>query len=141
MRNSKQKSSERGAALVELAIVLPFLLLLLMGMIEFGLLFYNQQVLTNSSREGARAGIAHLSESEIKDIAVNYCNDRLITFGAGPNVIPDNVEVVGFLGSYPDNLTVTISYKYTFFLPQLLKFGADLTLVATTMMNMEVEEE
>ena len=53
MKNLKSRRNERGAVFVEFVIVLPFLLVFLIGMIEFGLLFYNQQVLTNASREGA----------------------------------------------------------------------------------------
>lgn len=141
MRNIQHKSWERGTALVEFAIVLPLLVLIFVGIIEFGLLFYNQQVLTNSSREGARAGIAHLDENEIKTIVVNYSKDRLITFGTGPNVIPDDVDVVGALGAYPDNLNVNISYDYTFLFPKLLGLGTSMQLKAKTMMNMENEEE
>ncbi len=40
---------------VEAALVLPFLLALLMGIIEFGRVLYFQQVLTNAARESARA--------------------------------------------------------------------------------------
>ena len=141
MKNLNKNSPERGAVIVEFAILLPFLMSILVGTVEFGLLFYNKQVLTNASREGARAGISHLTESEIKTIVVNYSQNRLITFGAGPNVIPDDVTIVGALGSYPDNLSVSITYKYTFLVPKLLGFGTDLTLNAETVMNMEEEEE
>jgi Flp pilus assembly protein TadG len=48
---------ENGAAAVEFAILLPLLAGLVFGIIEFGLLLYNQQVITNASREGARAAI------------------------------------------------------------------------------------
>jgi hypothetical protein len=140
MRYLNKKSPERGAVIVEFAVLLPFLLTILVGTIEFGLLFYNKQVLTNASREGARAGISHLTENEIKAIVVNYSEARLVTFGAGPNVIPDDVTVVGELGSYPDNLKVSIAYKYTFLVPELLGFGTDLTLNTETVMNMEEEE-
>ena len=47
------RHNQKGAALIEFAIVLPLLLLLVFGAIEFGLLFYNKQVITNASREGA----------------------------------------------------------------------------------------
>jgi hypothetical protein len=141
MRNINQKNPECGAVIVELAIMLPLLLFLLMGIIEFGLLFYNKQVLTNASREGARAGIAHLTENEIKTIVVNYSQDRLVTFGVGPNVIPSDVDVDGELLDYPEELTVTVSYGYTFLVPKLLGFGTSMQLNAETMMNMESEEE
>jgi Flp pilus assembly protein TadG len=47
----------KGASMVEFALVLPILILILFGIIEFGILIYNQQVITNASREGARYGI------------------------------------------------------------------------------------
>ena len=53
----RKSSSQKGASLVEFALVLPLLMLILWGIIEFGLLLYNKQVITNASREGARAGI------------------------------------------------------------------------------------
>jgi Flp pilus assembly protein TadG len=46
--------NERGANLVEMAIVLPFLLLLLAGVIDLGRAFYTYLSLTNAVREGAR---------------------------------------------------------------------------------------
>jgi hypothetical protein len=50
-------ASQKGAALVEFAIVLPILLVLLFGIIDFSILLYNKASITNASREGARAGI------------------------------------------------------------------------------------
>lgn len=48
---------ERGAAVVELAIVSPLLFAMLFGIIEFGWLFTVQHTMVNASREGARIGI------------------------------------------------------------------------------------
>ncbi|TQJ51679.1 TadE family protein [Phycicoccus sp. SLBN-51] len=45
---------DRGAAAVEMAIVLPMLLLVIGGLVDFGRAFYLQAVITNASREGAR---------------------------------------------------------------------------------------
>lgn len=45
---------ERGAAAVEMAIVLPMLLLVIGGLVDFGRAFYLNAVITNASREGAR---------------------------------------------------------------------------------------
>lgn len=46
---------DRGAAAVEFAIVVPLLLLVLLGLVDFGRLFYVEVSLANASREGARA--------------------------------------------------------------------------------------
>ncbi len=47
---------ERGAAAVEFALLLPLLLLILLGTIDWGYFFFIEQLVTNASREGARAG-------------------------------------------------------------------------------------
>jgi hypothetical protein len=52
----KDWTSEKGAELVEFALTFPLLLLVVMGIIDFGLLFQRYQVLTNAAREGARVG-------------------------------------------------------------------------------------
>lgn len=47
----------RGVAAVEFGLVLWFLMMMLMGIIEYGWVFYLQVNLTNAAREGAREGI------------------------------------------------------------------------------------
>jgi Flp pilus assembly protein TadG len=148
MRDIKEKNPERGAALVELAVVLPFLLLILVGIIEFGLLFYNQQVLTNSSREGARAGIALNGkvlddkgidtdvkfENEVDVVVQNYCQQHFITFSTAQAA---DTTVAGALSTYPAELTVNVTYTYTFLVPDLFDLDTSMQLSASTVMNME----
>jgi Flp pilus assembly protein TadG len=55
--NGATMNSQRGAAVVEFAFVLPLLLVILFGIIEFSFLLYDKAMLTNASREGARVGI------------------------------------------------------------------------------------
>ena len=50
---------EKGQALVEFALVLPLLLALLCGIVDFGWLYYNQITLNNAAREGARYAVIH----------------------------------------------------------------------------------
>jgi hypothetical protein len=131
--------NQRGAAVVEFAVVLPLLLVILFGIVEFGLLFYNKQVLTNASREGARAGIAYKSEAEITKIVEDYCrgtqsSSRLIRFDTDVDPV---VTVTGVMGSYGDDLTVDVSYDYTFLVPNFFGSGPNLELTARTVMKME----
>ena len=49
--------SERGAELIEMVVVLPLLLLVMFGIIDFGFMFQRYVVLTNAAMEGARVGI------------------------------------------------------------------------------------
>lgn len=48
--------SRAGSALVELALVLPMLLLILVGAMDFGRVFYMSMTLTNAARAGAQFG-------------------------------------------------------------------------------------
>ncbi len=55
-----------GAAMVEMALVLPLFILIIVGIIEFGRAFMVQQMVTNASREGARhASLPNTTENEV----------------------------------------------------------------------------
>lgn len=62
----KLVKNKQGQALVELALVLPILLMLLMGMIQFGRIFHAYLLITNAAREGARTGIVGLDDTAIR---------------------------------------------------------------------------
>ena len=49
--------SERGAELIEFALVFPLLLLVILGIVDFGFLFQRMEVVTNAAREGARVAV------------------------------------------------------------------------------------
>lgn len=144
MLSTEKRDSEKGASGVEFALVLPILILLLFGIIEGGVLFYNKQVITNASREGARAGIARIAdENSIKKIVVDYCKNRLITFDPAlpdPIVIPQNIG-----GAFQTDLTITVTYAYKWFLFNQLvglvspfdEWEPQTTIVAKTVMKME----
>jgi hypothetical protein len=54
--------SQRGVSALELTILAPLIFVLVFGMIEFGCLFYDKLMITNASREGARAGIVFIDD-------------------------------------------------------------------------------
>lgn len=55
----KLRRSEKGQAMVEMALVLPILILIIGGIVDFGWLFYNKLALNNAAREGARYAAIH----------------------------------------------------------------------------------
>jgi Flp pilus assembly protein TadG len=61
--------NQRGAAAVELAIVLPLLLLVVLGIIDFGRMFFTQISLDSASIEAARASALGRSTADITTIA------------------------------------------------------------------------
>ena len=142
----KTLKDNQGAVLVEFVIVLPLLLILLFASIEFGVLFYNQAMITNASREGARTGIVfrpdpRVDPAQIQQVVTNYCSDHVITFGT-PNDC--EVELPGTLPTASgESLPVRVTYNYGFLLlPNLDFFGVmgiptTIVLDAETVMRLE----
>lgn len=63
-----RKWKEKGQAMVEFALVLPILLILLLGILEFGQIFSSYLLIQNASRDGARYGSVGYTDSEIIQI-------------------------------------------------------------------------
>ncbi len=96
---------ENGQSVVELALTLPFLLLLICGMIEMGWLAANRLVLDNITREGVRAGIVASSAASntadvvarINDMKPDYMSDELgiaVTYSNPSNFRDGDITVV-----------------------------------------------
>ncbi len=60
--------SKLGQSLVEMAIILPILLTLLMGMVEFGRVFGSYLVMENLARNAARFGVVGHTDEEIRNL-------------------------------------------------------------------------
>lgn len=137
------QKKERGVAVVEFALVVPLLLLILFGIIEFGILFYDKAVITNASREAARQWIVYrdvkLTKAQIDAIVDNYTNNRMISMSgsAPPQTFTDPVDPTSF--SSGDALSLTVRYSYDFvFLPGFMdSVVPTIALDATTVMRAE----
>ena len=67
-RNAATPRTERGAAAVEFAIVLPLLIILVFGIIEFSIAYNHKQGLHAAAREGARlAALPQSTQSDVTD--------------------------------------------------------------------------
>ncbi len=64
----QQQRRERGSNLIEFALIAPVLLLIILGILDFGRAIYAYSVVANAAREGARYGIIHHDPSDIYDI-------------------------------------------------------------------------
>ena len=141
----KLNQSQKGLAIVEAAIILPVFLLLMFGIMEFGIVLYEKAVIRNANREAARSGIAlrspKLTKADIEGVAIRYCQTNLIGYKAA------NLTVTATQSAPPDfgtQLRVDIVYRYNnMVLGSLLglfpgnPFPNPLPLPATTTMNNE----
>ncbi|WP_043496534.1 TadE/TadG family type IV pilus assembly protein [Georgenia sp. SUBG003] len=78
----KKPRSERGAAAVEFALVLPILLLLVFGITEFGRAYYAQTTLSNAARDAVREMAIHNAQQNAIDRAVASASALGITAAA-----------------------------------------------------------
>jgi Flp pilus assembly protein TadG len=104
-----RRRGRRGQALVEFALILPLLMLVLFGIVEFGRAWNAKQVLTDAAREGARLAVV---------------GDPTIT---QPSQVDDRVKEKIARGGF-DTTQVTIAY------PDGFKTGTgDITSVEVSM--------
>jgi Flp pilus assembly protein TadG len=139
-----RRRGERGAALIEAAITVPIILLISVGIFEFGRAYQTQQVLTNAAREGAR--LAVISGSTDADVTTRVRN--YMTAGQLPNAATATVSInrtVALTGSDTAS-QITISYPFQFMvLNPVVRLvvpssttGAPITLQALSLMRNEM---
>ena len=133
-----RRLNERGAVAAEFALLLPVLLTILFGTIEFGMIMYSRELITNASREGARAGIVQVSPKPtagaITTIATTYLT------GTGINPADVTISVTGAGGARPATLTVAATYNYPWlipYIPTLLSLPSPLPLTGRAIMRHE----
>ncbi len=99
--------NRRAAALVELAIVLPFLLLLVFGIIEFGQVAYVRHVLINAATQGAREATLPGSTAASVDVVV-----QRVLADASVDGYPITVEYTSeSLPSLAETVSLSVPYS------------------------------
>ena len=125
---TRRFKSQRGAELIEFALIFPLLLLVLLGIVDFGFLFQRYEVLTNATREGARlAALPNYSDDDVKRRVCQFLlTGGVPTTGCGtaaaPAATPTNPAVTItspaiVVGGGKPNLTgrrVQLAYNHNF---------------------------
>lgn len=104
MRRPFNRNGERGATIVEFALVFPMIIMLVMGVAEFSLAFGDWLTISHASREGARAG-ATAANDITADIQALTAVEQALTGNGLQSII--NVRI-----SDPDGVDST-TYVYT----------------------------
>jgi Flp pilus assembly protein TadG len=87
-RTGHRVSGRRGAALVEFAIVLPLLMVLLLGIMEFGMMMRDYIMLAQGAREGARTAAIGGT--------VDAVRQQVINTATLPGLTPQMIQVTYF---------------------------------------------
>ena len=141
----KRMRSEKGAALIEAAITVPIILLISVGIFEFGRAYQTWQVLTNAAREGARMAV--ITTSTDADITARVRN--YMQAGSLPNYATATVTIqrsVALTGSDTAS-SIQIDYPFQFMVlnpvvkliaPSDSKTGAPITMKSSAIMRNEI---
>jgi Flp pilus assembly protein TadG len=130
---------ERGAELIEMALVLPLLMLIIMGIIDFGFLFREMSVVTNAAREGARAGVLpdYSADANVSNRVQQYLNASgiSVTCPSADCVVSSPTIAITPTG-YPSynarDVRVTIFHQFSFLGPIAALVGGSYSSVALT---------
>jgi len=127
----KKKDKSRGQSMVELALILPIVLLVVLGIIEFGRAFFIYTVVSGAAREGARYGI-----TQPKDLAgiTAAARSRLVllspnavavdvTWDDGSNPIPDYLIKLG-----KSRVVVEVQTQFTMITPIISSIFPETTI-------------
>jgi Flp pilus assembly protein TadG len=138
---SPRHERARGVAAVEVALVLPLLLVVLFGIVDFGFMLQNKAMITNAAREGARAGIVlrnpRLTKAQVEAIAAGYCRNRLIRL-AGSGECTATATLPEPIQALTSELRVEVQYAYDGPIVTLIRLIPGGALTLGTMRSMSV---
>lgn len=112
MEGSRSTTGDRGAAAVEMALVLPFLLVLVCGTIDFGRAYNAKVTLTHASREGVRVWALTQAAAD----AASRTRDSAVGLEDPDNGV-DEVQVTTTDCSFGKPTRLTASYRFTYITP------------------------
>lgn len=124
--------NQKGQSIVELALVLPILLLLLFGIIEFGRVFNAYLIVTNASRDGVRQGVVGASDADIQYAVKNsvYILDQ--------TKLTITIQPSETYRKHGDELKIHVEYPVKLYAPIISNFTGDPIIVkADTTMRVE----
>ncbi len=109
MIGKNRKDGEKGQNLVEFALVLPIFLILVFGIIDFGMGFHAWITVTNAAREGARIGAVGADSATIQT--------RVVDTADSLDASDLTVTVVNAQGAPGESVSVDVDYNYDLITP------------------------
>jgi Flp pilus assembly protein TadG len=146
MKRMKRFESERGTALMETALTLPLILLVSVGIFEFGRAFQMVQVLTNAAREGARVAVLPGSSvDQVKGRVVDYLKAGQVPGALTASVVVDPNVSINIGAGTATGSKVTVNYPFSFMVLNPIArlvvrgstLGAPITMSASSEMRNE----
>ena len=131
--------NERGAALLETAITIPIVLLICVGIFEFGRAYQTWQVLTNAAREGARIAVINgTTDQQVADAVRAYLTSGRLSDAQSAVV---NINRNDAVGAYSAS-RIEVNYPFNFIVlnpvARLVVSGTNTGSAALTMQSVAI---
>jgi Flp pilus assembly protein TadG len=110
LRGTRDRAGETGQALIEAMLVIPFVLILILLILDFGIALDRREVMVHAVREGARAAANGDSVADVKQAAKDQSEDNLSLDNVSVCYRDDNAN--GYLGDVNDSVRVTVNHTY-----------------------------
>ena len=126
--DADRRKGERGQAIIELALTLPLLLLVLLGIFDFGLMFQRFEVVANAAREAARVAVLpDYTTGQAETHANLYLQSGGVN-GASVNCAPDTITISTSPAKTVDVMRCVVTYNHQhIFVGQIMSlFGGSL---------------
>jgi Flp pilus assembly protein TadG len=148
-RQDERRAGERGQALIETAVVLPLILLVSVGIFEFGRAYQTYEVLTNAAREGARVSIIpNTTSDDVQARVLAYLQAGQIANASQATVSVNQSASISIGATTASASVVSVSYPFSFMVLNpvanlvvngTLLGAAPITLAASAQMRNEAE--
>ncbi len=103
IRRHRIIKNEKGASAVEFALILPILVILVFGIVQFGIAYNNYIALTHAAREGARLAAVNMDEI----LGIEEFENRIKE--SAPSVSIESITLSGQDGNIGDSVAVTVT--------------------------------
>lgn len=117
----KKRNNRRGAAVVEMAMVLPIFVMIVLGIVEFGRAMMVGQMVTNAAREATRLAIVDgSSNTSVSTWVTTFLNESLgvnasdVTVAITVDPAPGNEDPLDLIESAQTRDLVTIQVEVPF---------------------------
>ena len=144
MMRSTRTRDEGGQALVELALILPILLMLLLGIFEFGRAWNTKQLITDAAREGARLAVVQnndIDQDDVKAAIATHLSRAGVPGTAVTIAFDENAPPGGHWRESDQMQTVYVGvqYHFGFFGPLLRAVTGSETITLASLVTMRNE--
>ena len=127
------RKKQEGQSMVEFALTFPILLLVIIGIFQFGAIFNGYVTVTNAAREGARVAVVGAEDAEIEERVIRASTSLFMT-----PITTENIDISPTERTVGQDVTVRVDGTVPIVIPGFNTiFGSAYTVSGESVMRVE----